>query len=407
MQSLLPLSYYLAELHTLSTLPPNTYLHKNRDDHFIATADFNSNIKGAQTLANLYKGHSPEKTAEDISTFAESLIERIHEEKSQENVASSREVFRKIIFINQSINQALKGKISGGGLRGLAETYTPYPSCKTLLENSIEGLKNEAFAALKALRDLIPEKEFFDDEKLAELSICHVNPPAAPYCPEEDYNDGEWEAAIKNSADLKSEMMGMFQYYGRYSIGLFYNQSLNFLSGILPEAKGWDWWNKIGDFENGSVYLGALPLTTLKGKDDLKSFQELGIQAVLSVVEVFENHSDGFLTSPIKPEDYAACAIKHLQIPSPDCQTILFELILRGVAYIHWNVTQGRNVIVHCKAGRGRSALTVMCYLIKHHHYGAEQAFLHVQSKRPQVNFSRTSGEWKTLELFEEFYSKS
>jgi atypical dual specificity phosphatase len=199
-------------------------------------------------------------------------------------------------------------------------------------------------------------------------------------------------------------MVGLFQYYGRYSMGLLYNQTRHLLSqpSSMEDQGAWNWWSLIGNYGNGNLHLGALPISTFSGKNDLKALEDLGIKAVLSMVDAFENRSEGYLTSPIKPEMISLNGIKHLQIPTPDCETIFFELLSRGVEFIHWNLKNGRSVLVHCKAGMVRSALTIICYLVKYQKLPGEEALALVKSKRRQAGFSKESSEWKTLKDFED-----
>ncbi len=412
MQAAPSISYYLSELHTLSTLPPNTYAHKNREGHFIATGDMAANIRGAQTIAILYKGHSHEKAVEDIDQFAEELISLLG--KEAESAAGQghsmaplpEKTFRRHLLVNREIHQALQGRMKGGGLLGLALTYKDTDEGRKL-EQTIAKLQLKAFEALQRLRDQLPNKEALTDEELGKLGVYHLEPAFSTFCPEENYSDEEWEEAIHFSGQLKNEIIGLFQYYGRYSMGLFYNQSLHTLSQPLlnSEPASWNWWDAIGHFEQGDLYLGALPISTAAGKDDLQTLEQLGIKAVLSMVDAFENRSGGYFTSPVKPEAFAQKGIKHLQVPTQDCETICFELIARGVEFIHWNLSNGRPVLVHCKAGRVRSALTLMCYLVKYQKMSAESAYDLVISKRVQAGFSKERPEWQTLKDYENFCS--
>jgi atypical dual specificity phosphatase len=406
-----PLSFYIGELNSLSTLPPNTYFHRNRDGHFIATGAFGSNVHGIQSVANLYKWRSPAESAQQIHEFAKQLIGLIQEKaavalESTEPLLQ-RKTFRQMIFVCQQINQSIKGKVKGGGLGGAPATYAEIGDSKDIMESVIKELKQQAFASLQAIRDALPEKKHLDDSKLLILTTYSYNPEVAPDCPEEKYSDEEWQSAIEHSANLQSEMVGMLQYYGRYSIGLLYNQLRSYLSSSKLLGGGdepnWDWWNKIGHFENGGLYLSALPVIT-STSNFLDEMIREKVGAVLSVTEVFETHSDGYFTSPIKPETYAENGIRHLQIPTPDCETIFFELVMRGVEFIHWNLSNGRSIDVHCKAGRGRSFMIVVCYLIKYQQMNAEEACDLVQKMRPQAGFNKNRTEWETIKTYEKFF---
>ena len=403
-----PFSPFIGELNTLSSLPPNTFFHLNRDNHFIATGDFAANVSGAQTLANTYKGRSPVLTAEQVAAFSKDLLSTIDENVSlairADDPVLCRKTFRQLIFVTQRINLAIQGRGENGGLGGAPKTYAAYGESKAKLEASILQMKEGALKALKLLRDTLPEKELLGDEKLVDITTYSYDPDEKPECPEEKYTDEEWEQAIIQSANLQKELVGMMQYYGRYSIGLLYNQVRSYISSFKgSEDTGWDWYNKIGDYEKGSLFLSALPVKS-SGTDSLEDMKREKIGAVLSVTEVFETQSEGYITSPIGPETYAENKIKHLHIPTPDCETIFFELVLRGVEFVHWCLSKGISIDVHCKAGRGRSFLIVVGYLIKYQKMTAEEAFAHVQKMRPQSGFNKERAEWNTLTKFEEFY---
>lgn len=74
---------------------------------------------------------------------------------------------------------------------------------------------------------------------------------------------------------------------------------------------------------------------------------------------------------------------------------------MAGVAWITKQIEEADSrVYVHCNAGRGRSAVVVLCYLMSTHGWTAEEAFEFVLAKRqiakltalcgtrPQVGFS-------------------
>jgi len=195
------------------------------------------------------------------------------------------------------------------------------------------------------------------------------------------------------------------KYYGGYCGSLAFNQT------ICLTGK-WNLWDNIIKFEKlkkqPSLILGALPLNVgvvgYETRNDVKTLIDSGVGAVLSVVEVFENNSPGYMASPVTPEEWKNAGVKQLQLPTPDFDTISHEFIERGVEFIHWNVSHGRSVYIHCKAGRGRSALIVMCYLIKYQGYTALAAFLHVKNKRVQAGFTPLGAKMKTLHEFEQKY---
>mmetsp|Transcript_27859 Transcript_27859/g.66176 ORF Transcript_27859/g.66176 Transcript_27859/m.66176 type:complete len:243 (-) Transcript_27859:229-957(-) len=132
-----------------------------------------------------------------------------------------------------------------------------------------------------------------------------------------------------------------------------------------------------------NLLLGALPFHSM-----LDDFKQQGIQAVVTLNEGFEL----FVTT----EHYEALGIQHLHIPTID---FLFapnvEDMHRAVDFIQGNLSGGRRTYVHCKAGRGRSATVVVCFLVKHRGMAPEEALLFVRERRPQICLA--PGQWAAV----------
>ena len=138
-----------------------------------------------------------------------------------------------------------------------------------------------------------------------------------------------------------------------------YEVTLSFgyiMNKIVPHK--WPVYNKITE----NLYLGRLPL---KNNNDHIALKNEGIGAVVSVVEKFENHSVGIFSDPVTPDDWKALGVEHLQVETPDFYPLTVESFEKGVTFIESQLTQGKKVYVHCKAGRGRSAAMVVAVLRK------------------------------------------
>jgi atypical dual specificity phosphatase len=234
-------------------------------------------------------------------------------------------------------------------------------------------------------------------------------------CPEDTFTNEEWLEAINNSHDLQKEYTTLSKFYLNYKAALNFNLAMNFLN--LSKASigellgkdwqsGWNWWDEVFTHpETGAkLFLGALPLAKeafgITSRNDLETLQNKhGVKAVLSLVEVFENTSEGIITSPITPEDWEKAGILQLQVATPDFETMSISQLLRVAAFIDWNLREGRSVYVHCKAGRGRSKLGVDAYLLKYQHLSAKDAYNYVKMKRPQAGYH--GAKWDTLIEFE------
>lgn len=142
------------------------------------------------------------------------------------------------------------------------------------------------------------------------------------------------------------------------------------------------------------LYLGIIP-TVSEAKKIKEAIPKLKL--VVSVVEPFELKGKAWpvdlnIQSPQKWKDMD---VDHYSLPVEDFTTIVAEEnIYEAIKKIHECIIAGGDVYVHCKAGRGRSALLCACYLAV---YGSgdgklkpnskpAEVYAYLQSKRKQVS---------------------
>lgn len=128
-----------------------------------------------------------------------------------------------------------------------------------------------------------------------------------------------------------------------------------------------NWYDRIDEY----VILGALPC-----KDDVPRLKKMGVRAVLNVCEEY--------SGPV--EAYAASGIEQLRLPTIDYTSPSLSTVCRGVCFIEKWVSRRSLVYVHCKAGRGRSATVVLCWLIRAKKIGPHEAMDFLSERRPHVN---------------------
>lgn len=148
---------------------------------------------------------------------------------------------------------------------------------------------------------------------------------------------------------------------------LLYYPSLGwniFLGRALKIRK---WWSVVDD----NVILGAVPFS-----GDVILLKRMGVEAVLNLCEE--------CYQPVSL--YRQLDIDYMRLPVIDFISPDFETVLKGVSFIEDNVAHNKKVYVHCKAGRGRSATVVLCWLIKTMKLPPENAMDYLISKRPFVN---------------------
>lgn len=226
------------------------------------------------------------------------------------------------------------------------------------------------------------------------------------------YTEIEWEKRRIESHQEEPDCSA-YQYIA-YTVSLYIQHIISRLDACIYELANkagfdhkprWTWWNPIVSAKSGAtLYLGALPLVqTVFGRivrHDAEILENLGIKAVLSVTEPFENKATGLFLSAVTPDEWEKKKIIHLQLSTPDFEPFPLEKIHEGVEFIHWNLEQGRSVYVHCNAGSARSALIELCYLIKYHDMSAEEALKTLSKQRHQAFFA--SLRWDTAKQYEQ-----
>ncbi|MFV1965290.1 MAG: dual specificity protein phosphatase family protein, partial [Pirellulaceae bacterium] len=95
--------------------------------------------------------------------------------------------------------------------------------------------------------------------------------------------------------------------------------------------------------------IGALPLAS-----DVPKMHAEGVRAVVNMCEEYAGpvaayESLGMLQLRLKTIDFASPSLADLQ---------------QGVAFIEEHAHSNQTVYIHCKAGRGRSATMVLCWLV-------------------------------------------
>jgi protein-tyrosine phosphatase len=348
-----------------------------------------------------HEEYTPEKFAHDFKAYmgeiSETAIKIFKDGATTTDLAIKKHKFIELQRLKSLVKLAIEGREKNGGMQGLLKTYASSDICRRL-RIAIEEMHENVW------RTCYQSKSW--EEKLPEFKpIADSESPNFPPCPEEFYSDQDWEEAIKACRSFDSEKPGFVKYHFKYSLALKLNQ-------YKYDQGEWNCWDQIhikneDSIEGPALFLGCLPLKEDGAKrNDALALKDAGIRAVLSAVEVFENHDSLHEKIPITPEEWFEMGIKQLQIPTPDFDTIPMEVILRGVEYIHWNRTHDRPVYVHCKAGKGRSALVVMCYLIKRHGYSAKDAYAAVKTQRKQAGFPDDNSKMKTLIEFEKQWQK-
>jgi hypothetical protein len=355
------------DLAMFARLPPNTQVHLNRNNRFIITAKNMPYMLGAQTLANICKGHTTQKLIKDLHVFFQHIVNVLN---NNDNTIIS--------VICRDFKLAYSGlpEFEYGGMRGLLQTYKTDPSIKQLSN------------VLSFMTDSI---KYF--EKYIDLDKC----------PEEDFDDDKWIKAMKKIPLLDTEYVGLTEYYINYSIPLTLNQLL------YDDINLFRWTEVHVDENNGAkVIFGALPIIVYQtGRNDCTDIVNLGVGAVLSMNKKFETMSTGYVYSIVTYNDWLAHNIFCYQLPTSDYCSVHLEIVQIGVEYINWAIQKGISIYVHCKSGKSRSLLIVAAYFVKYLGYTSDGAIKLLTSLRTQAGFGPNSTKMDTLKMYESIVTKT
>ncbi|CAH0479730.1 unnamed protein product [Peronospora belbahrii] len=148
---------------------------------------------------------------------------------------------------------------------------------------------------------------------------------------------------------------------------------------MLQHEQRRPWWSRI----EPKLLLGALPLQNKNHLYELVHGE--GVKAIVTMnqpVELLPN----FLSRPILPVEWKKEQIAQCFGSTADFSPPTVATIERCVAFIHEQVdVQQNTTYVHCKAGRGRSAVIVVAFLIQYRQMTLEEAFAMVKNKRPHI----------------------
>jgi atypical dual specificity phosphatase len=153
----------------------------------------------------------------------------------------------------------------------------------------------------------------------------------------------------------------------RYGVQALFYPTLgwNMLLGRTLQVRRW--WDEI----DRHVLMGAFPFAR-----DVPRLAAAGVRGVVNTCREY--------AGPLAA--YQAAGIRQLHIPTIDFHPPLLNDILQAVEFIDDHVARGEGVYVHCKAGRGRSATVVLCWLIKAKGMTPEEAQSHLLARRPHVH---------------------
>ena len=142
----------------------------------------------------------------------------------------------------------------------------------------------------------------------------------------------------------------------------------------------------------------ASTLSTPKAE---KIFKEKNITSILSIIEEKETLKKTIFTTPINLSYWEKNNFSHLHIPIKDRYPLSYIDLQKAADFIQREVSSNKNIYVHCTAGRSRSAMAVISYLVKYKKMDLTQAYRFVKSKRRIVliNYSQRKALKKIIKV--------
>lgn len=112
----------------------------------------------------------------------------------------------------------------------------------------------------------------------------------------------------------------------------------------------------------GKLAIAARPRGGDWLQDELKAWKHSGVQTIVSLLTPGEEHDLGVAKEPAEAD---ALGIKFLRLPIPDREVPLSRTELTAMLEtIDADLVAGKNVLLHCRQGIGRSGLVAACLLL-------------------------------------------
>lgn len=182
---------------------------------------------------------------------------------------------------------------------------------------------------------------------------------------------------ITNAIGLS--IIGVVAYKRRKMIEHEFSIYSKSLSYDYCQRKGLSWYTQITD----GIYLGGIPLNTKKHIDELLNLSPKENKlAVLSIEEAWELEKELPFVSKVTPTQWKENNVTHLILEGPDHIPLTLDQLEKGIRFIQEQRKLGKKVYIHCKAGRGRSATIVACYLMVEKGMTVQEAVKFIENKR-------------------------
>jgi hypothetical protein len=148
-----------------------------------------------------------------------------------------------------------------------------------------------------------------------------------------------------------------------------------------------------------NVYLGSLPHNPEEVRS-LVTKHKVGGFVTMNCSWELPGKGQTTTISEIKKENIIVC-----HLPTPDYSPVSYEDLSTGADFVQKMAErEDKGVYVHCNAGKGRSTMVVLAYMIKYKRMKAIDALRLIETKRKIANFlccCQIRPQWRRICYFE------
>ena len=139
------------------------------------------------------------------------------------------------------------------------------------------------------------------------------------------------------------------------------------------------------------VILGSIP----RDEDDFIHIKKLyGVNNIMTMNEDWE-------LAAVGGQSGIGVGIDRVQLATPDFNPPSLDVIKRAVDILHADLGSKNIYYIHCKAGKGRSAVIVVCYVMYRYYMNVDEAIKFVKRHRPSVSLNE-----QQIDAIQQYYCK-
>lgn len=148
--------------------------------------------------------------------------------------------------------------------------------------------------------------------------------------------------------------------------------------------------------KGATLLLGSMPRKRENVEELLDTYKKLAIVSLNAEWEI--------VTGGLPHEaELKTLGVELLRLPTPDYFPVQQRDISAAISFIEGKLAAGVSVLVHCNAGKGRSAMVVICAVAKFLQVDVRAAYAHVRARRKIARLTKLWGtrpQWRSCVKF-------